>query len=167
MLAYMLEKKMKTKIMIKKIILSSILGLAFMMGGHAQEKKNVKPKAEVTKKLRYPEANVNFEEIQNPNTLGIDEISRKTIKIDGMIVGDNPQSYPFQVERTQVVSFDFKTDNPNAMYYIQDRLGTNYFPATSDNMKEELRPGHYILNVGLTPEAIKNEEKATYTVVIQ
>lgn len=153
--------------MTKKIILSAVLGLAFIVGGQAQEKKNVKVKKEVSKQLQHPEANVNFDEIQNPETMGIDEFEHKTMSIDGMIVGNNQQSYPLNIEKKRVLSFEFKSDNPQAMYYIQDRLENIIVPATDKSMKEELRPGQYILKVGLTPEAVKKNEKATYSIVIQ
>lgn len=162
--------------MTKKVILSTALGFIFMMGVQAQEKKNKTVNSDINttlqikksdEKVNHPEADVNFEQVQDTRPMGQDVITSTTLTLEGVIVGDLRSSAPLNVDSTRIVSIEFKTDNPNAMFYIVDRLENIVVPATESFFKEELRTGHYFLKVGLTPEAVKNEERATYSFLIQ
>ena len=162
--------------MTKKVILSTALGFIFMMGVQAQEKKNktinsdmntTLPIKKADKKVNHPEANVNFDQALDTRTMGQDVVTSTTMTLDGIVVGDMRSSSPLEIDKTRIISIEFKSDNPNAMFYIVDRLENVVVPATESTFKEELRAGHYLLKVGLTPEAVKNEEKANYSFLIQ
>lgn len=162
--------------MTKKVILSTALGFIFMMGVQAQEKKkksldsNINATMQIDKKdqkVNHPDANVNFEQVQDTRTGGQDVVTSTTMTLDGVVVGDMRSAAPFEIDRTRNVSIEFKTDNPNAMFYIVDRLENVVVPATESTFKEELRTGHYILKVGLTPEAVEKGETANYSFSIQ
>lgn len=163
--------------MTKRIILSTALGFIFMAGVQAQEKKKkrtygaeitpVEQKTEPKKKLQNPDANVNFEEVQDTRTLGQDVVNVKTLKLDGMVVGDKQSSNELNIDKTRKVQIEFKSDNPNALYYLVDRLDNVIIPAREGAFNDELKAGHYFLKVGLIQEAAKMKEKATFSFIIK
>lgn len=162
--------------MTKKVILSTALGFIFMLGVQAQEKKTKITDTSVDKTMQIkkadppiknPKANVNFEQVQDTRTLGQDEVKVKSLKFDGMVVGEKRSSIPLKISETRKVQIQFKTDNPNALYYLVDRLDNIVIPATEKPFHEELRAGEYFLMVGLTTDAIKEKQKATYSFVIK
>ena len=162
----------------KKIILSAALvsGL-FLSQAQAQEKKvNVTDGAikttapatnEAEKEIVNKDANVNFEETVNPNTMGQDQITVVEQKFDGLVTSKNRVSIPLEIENSRKVSIEFSSNNPNALYYITDRLGNLVVPATEEKFTENLRRGKYLLMVGLTPEAVAANEKAEYSFSIK
>lgn len=167
-----------------KIILSALFSGLIMIGINAQEKKvnvsdgNIKTetvlkknetiKTEKTdKKLAHPEANVNYKENVSEKTLGKDEITKKSLSYEGMVVGEKRPSIPFKLDEASMVKIQFKSDNPNALYYVVDRLENLMIPATEKEFNDKLPAGEYFLMVGLTPEAVKNQEKATYGFLIE
>lgn len=163
--------------MTKRLILSTALGFIFMAGVQAQEKKKkrtygaeitpVEQKAPAGKKLKNPEANVNFEQVQDTRTLGQDVVNVETLKFDGMVVGEKHSSNELKIDKTRNISIEFKSDNPNALYYLVDRLDNVIIPAREGAFHEELRAGHYFLKVGLIQEAAKMKEKATFSFIIK
>ena len=165
-----------------KIILGAFLSGFLLFNVNAQEKavkvSDGNEKTEKTMKatsvkkssdvdVKQKDANVNFEKTVNPNTMGQDQIIRETLKLDGMVVGDKRQSAPLIIKEARVVSIEFKSDNPNALFYLVDRLENVIIPATEKAFNDKLPAGEYFLMVGLTPEAVKNQEKATYEFLIQ
>ena len=166
----------------KKVILSALFSGIMILGVQAQEKKVkvvdgdiktetkvVKPARKATKAdaaLAHPEANVNFTENVSDVTLGQDQITKKSLNYDGMVVGDKRTSIPIKLEEPTMLNIIFKSENPNALYYLTDRLENIVIPATEKEFNDKLPAGEYFLMVGLTPEAVKNDEKAEYTFVV-
>ena len=161
--------------MTKKVILSTVLGFIFMVGIQAQEKKkkSIDPNTGTSLQIKkadavqHPEADVNFTDVQNTSTIGQDVITTTTLSLDGIVVGDKRSSSPLNLNETRIVSIEFKSDNPNALYYLVDRLDNVILPASNQPFKEELRAGQYFLMVGLISEAAQREEKATYSFMIR
>ena len=166
-----------------KLFLGLALSGLMTLGVTAQEKKKVKVvdtvpvKTETVKvketkavksdaTLAHPEANVNFEENVSNTTLGQDQISRKSLNYDGMVVGENRPSVPIKLDEPRKLRIQFKADNPNALYYLVDRLDNIVIPATEGEFNDLLPAGEYFLRVGLTPEAVKNQEKSAYTFIV-
>lgn len=161
--------------MTKRIILSTALGFLFIAGVQAQEKKKATLDTNVRtmevkksdKTIKHKEANVNFDQVQDERTLGQDVVNVKSMKYEGMVVGEDRPSTPLKIENTRKVNIIFKANNPKALYYLVDRLDNIVIPATNKPFNEELRAGEYFLRVGLEGDDNTEKDKATYTFVVK
>ncbi|MDO5655148.1 MAG: hypothetical protein Q4G27_03295 [Flavobacteriaceae bacterium] len=168
--------------MSKKIFIGAFFSTMMIIGVQAQEKKvkvsdgNIKTEARVqqntiqlkeapasNKELVHPEANVNFEENISNRTMGKDAIVKKTLNYEGLVVGENRSTIPITMEQAGSLQINFKAENPNALYYLMDRLENIIIPATEKDFNDVIPAGEFILGVGLMPEAAKKGEKSVYT----